>query len=233
MHEPPSYPCILVFVRSSNPNSCSGKCFGVSVNELTRTVLITVVSMSRWNRLTYVVPFFCDVFFPRALSPRAPFPATECAACVLIIGRGRTDSRKLAHVDDLIWPLFVFDGAGNPADRSLLGSNDWESRETIDAARRGVDLGIRRSRCFPLTSRLDKTERQAREAVNGDNLILPRGRVKASRRRRRYRSRDPRRSPLTPTGATGRRDVVQQRRWSMTKPVEMLSGKASCRPMPV
>lgn len=115
-------------------------------------------------------PFFCDVFFPVPYPPRAPFPATRMRRVRAHNWARRLTRENSLSVDDLIWPLFVFDGAGTQPIGSLPGIERLGIRETIDAARRAVDLGIPAIALFPATNPALKTD-DAREAVNGDNLI--------------------------------------------------------------
>lgn len=84
-------------------------------------------------------------------------------------------SRRLVRettlgVDDLIWPLFVFDGDGTQPIGSLPGIDRLGLPQVVDAARRAVDLGIPAIALFPATDPILKTD-DAREAFNGDNLV--------------------------------------------------------------
>lgn len=101
---------------------------------------------------------------------RAPFPATRLRRV-----RAHDWSRRLTRehslsVDDLIWPLFVFDGSGTEPVGSLPGIDRLGRAEVIDAARRAVDLGIPAIALFPATDPKLKSE-DAREAFNADNLV--------------------------------------------------------------
>ncbi|WP_184305245.1 porphobilinogen synthase [Aporhodopirellula rubra] len=73
-------------------------------------------------------------------------------------------------VDDLIWPLFVHDGQGAQPIKSLPGVSRLDVRQTLDAVRRAVDLGIPAIALFPATDPKLKTE-DAREAINVNNLV--------------------------------------------------------------
>jgi len=84
-------------------------------------------------------------------------------------------SRRLVRettlgVDDLIWPLFVFDGSGAEPIGSLPGVERLGTDKIVDAARRAVDLGIPAIALFPATHPNLKTE-DAREAINPQNLV--------------------------------------------------------------
>ncbi len=73
-------------------------------------------------------------------------------------------------VNDLIWPLFVFDGSGTEPITSLPGIARLGITEIVAAAHRAVDLGIPAIALFPATDPRLKTE-EAREAINRDNLV--------------------------------------------------------------
>jgi porphobilinogen synthase len=73
-------------------------------------------------------------------------------------------------VNDLIWPLFVFDGSGTQPITSLPGVSRLGIAEAVAAARRAVDLGIPAIALFPATDPKLKTD-DAREAINRDNLV--------------------------------------------------------------
>lgn len=73
-------------------------------------------------------------------------------------------------VDDLIWPLFVFNGSGNQEIPSLPGVLRWGTDEIVDVAKRAVDLGIPAIALFPATEPGLKNE-EATEAFNENNLV--------------------------------------------------------------
>lgn len=84
-------------------------------------------------------------------------------------------SRRLVRettlaVDDLIWPLFAWDGVKNQPIGSLPGVQRHGRRQLVDAAKRAVDLGIPAIALFPATDPALKTE-DAAEAVNAKNLV--------------------------------------------------------------
>ncbi|TWT86230.1 porphobilinogen synthase [Neorhodopirellula pilleata] len=102
--------------------------------------------------------------------PRAPFPATRLRRV-----RAHDWSRRLVRecslsVDDLIWPLFVFDGHGTEAIKSLPGVSRLGTDHIVDAARRAVDLGIPAIALFPATDPKLKSD-DAAEAINENNLV--------------------------------------------------------------
>ncbi|WP_404308974.1 porphobilinogen synthase [Neorhodopirellula lusitana] len=102
--------------------------------------------------------------------PRAPFPATRLRRV-----RSHDWSRRLVRenslsVDDLIWPLFVFNGSGNQEIPSLPGVLRWGTDEIVDVAKRAVDLGIPAIALFPATEPGLKNE-EATEAFNENNLV--------------------------------------------------------------
>ncbi len=74
-------------------------------------------------------------------------------------------------VSDLIWPLFVCDGAGCEEPVALLpGVSRWSVDRLADRAREARDLGITCLALFPNTPDALRSD-DAREALNPDNLI--------------------------------------------------------------
>ena len=103
--------------------------------------------------------------------PLAAFPR-------LRMRRNRRDAwtRRLVaenalSVDDLIWPVFVMDGAGRTSD---VASMPGVVRVTVDRLAGHVapaaDLGIPAVAVFPMTPP-DKKDAEGREALNPDNLV--------------------------------------------------------------
>ena len=103
--------------------------------------------------------------------PLAAFPR-------LRMRRNRRDAwtRRLVaetalSVDDLIWPVFVMDGAGRTTE---VASMPGVSRVSVDRLAAHVapaaDLGIPAVAIFPMTPP-DKKDAEGREALNPDNLI--------------------------------------------------------------
>ena len=84
-------------------------------------------------------------------------------------------SRRLVRenrltVDDLILPLFVFDGHGEQPIDSMPGVVRHGTDRIADAVAAAADAGIPAVAIFPATEPSLKTD-DAREAVNGDNLV--------------------------------------------------------------
>lgn len=101
---------------------------------------------------------------------RGPYPATRMRRV-----RRHDWSRRLVNetricIDDLIWPLFVFDGQGRQAVESLPGVDRLGCDEVCRAAYEACELGVPAIAIFPATDPTLKTE-DAREAVNADNLV--------------------------------------------------------------
>lgn len=71
---------------------------------------------------------------------------------------------------DLIWPLFVTEGAGEEPIAALPGVSRWDLRGIVARAREARDLGIPCLALFPNTPHALRTE-DGREAVNPDNLM--------------------------------------------------------------
>jgi porphobilinogen synthase len=75
------------------------------------------------------------------------------------------------RAEDLIWPLFVQEGAGKvTAIDGLPGVERLSIDMAVDAAREAVALGIKAIALFPVTPADKKTE-DGREAFNPENLI--------------------------------------------------------------
>ena len=72
---------------------------------------------------------------------------------------------------DLIWPLFVLDGAGRTEPvASLPGVNRLSIDRLLDQVAEAIDLGIRLVALFPVTP-ADRKTPDGDEALNSDNLI--------------------------------------------------------------
>lgn len=71
---------------------------------------------------------------------------------------------------DLIWPLFVTEGAGEEPIAALPGVSRWDLQGIVARAREARDLGIPCLALFPNTPHALRTE-DGREAVNPDNLM--------------------------------------------------------------
>jgi len=75
------------------------------------------------------------------------------------------------HPSDLIWPLFIADGAGEEQPVSTLpGVSRFSVDRLAEQARTARDLGIPCVALFPNTP-ADKRSERAEEALNPDNLI--------------------------------------------------------------
>jgi porphobilinogen synthase len=80
-------------------------------------------------------------------------------------------SETRLHPSDLIWPLFVQEGAGKVTPvEGLPGVERLSIDMAIDAAREAVALGIPAIAIFPVTPAEKKTE-DGREAFNPENLM--------------------------------------------------------------
>jgi porphobilinogen synthase len=73
-------------------------------------------------------------------------------------------------VDDLIWPLFVHDGAKPQAVASMPGVERLTVDLLVQAVGRAVELGIPAVAVFPVTDPAKKTP-DAAEALNPENLV--------------------------------------------------------------
>ena len=71
---------------------------------------------------------------------------------------------------DLIWPVFVTEGAEEEPIAALPGVSRWSVQGIVDRAREARDLGIPCLALFPNTPHALRTE-DGREAVNPDNLM--------------------------------------------------------------
>lgn len=101
---------------------------------------------------------------------RGPYPATRMRRL-----RRHAWSRQLIQettlsTNDLIWPLFVFDGVGRQPVASLPGVDRLGTDQVLAEAVRACDLGIPAIAIFPATPQELKTD-DAAEAVNPNNLV--------------------------------------------------------------
>ncbi len=103
--------------------------------------------------------------------PGARFPATRMRRNRRTPWLRRMVRENTLSADDLIWPVFVVDGAG---ERQPVPSMPGVERLSVDllgeAVAGAVDLGIPCVALFPYTDPALKTP-DAREAVNPDNLV--------------------------------------------------------------
>ena len=101
---------------------------------------------------------------------RGPYPATRMRRVRRHDWSRRLVSETRLSVDDLIWPMFVFDGAGRQSVDSLPGVERLGSDHVCREAAKACELGIPAIAVFPATDPDLKTD-DAREAINPDNLI--------------------------------------------------------------
>ena len=73
-------------------------------------------------------------------------------------------------VDDLIWPLFVHDGAGRESIASMPGVHRSSVEQIVEAAASAAELGIPALALFPVTPQ-DRKSDDGAEAFNADNLV--------------------------------------------------------------
>jgi porphobilinogen synthase len=101
---------------------------------------------------------------------RGPFPATRMRRSRRHDWSRRMTAESSLSVDDLIWPIFVFDGSGRQSVSSLPGVDRLGTDQVGPAAALACELGIPAIAVFPVTAPQLKTE-DAKEAINPDNLI--------------------------------------------------------------
>ncbi|MFK8111969.1 MAG: porphobilinogen synthase [Rubripirellula sp.] len=102
--------------------------------------------------------------------PRGPFPATRMRRARQHNWSRRLVTESSLSSDDLIWPIFVFDGQGRQSVDSLPGVDRLGTDEIARAAATACELGLPAIAIFPATESELKTE-DAREAINPDNLV--------------------------------------------------------------
>lgn len=103
-------------------------------------------------------------------SVRGPYPATRMRR-----SRNHAWSRRLVQeshltTNDLIWPIFVFDGQGRQPVQSLPGVDRLGIDEVVAAVVRACELQIPAVAVFPATPPHLKTD-DAAEATNPENLV--------------------------------------------------------------
>lgn len=101
---------------------------------------------------------------------RGAYPATRMRRVRRHDWSRRLVTESRLSVDDLIWPIFVFDGEGRQAVDSLPGVDRLGTDQICREAARACELGIPAIAIFPATDPDLKTE-DAREAVNPENLV--------------------------------------------------------------
>jgi porphobilinogen synthase len=82
----------------------------------------------------------------------------------------RLVSENKLSVDDLIWPLFVFEGSGREAIATMPGVDRLSIDEAVRAAEAAAEIGIPVIALFPYTSTEDRTPNGAL-ATDPDNLV--------------------------------------------------------------
>ncbi len=101
---------------------------------------------------------------------RGSFPATRMRRVRRHDWSRRLVTETTLSTNDLIWPLFVFDGKGRQAVESLPGVDRLGEDEISREAIRACELGLPALAIFPATAPSLKTE-DAVEATNPDNLV--------------------------------------------------------------
>jgi porphobilinogen synthase len=103
--------------------------------------------------------------------PSASFPALRLRRTRASAWSRALVAETVLTPSDLIWPLFVCDGAGAEEPIATLpGVSRWSVDRIGERAREARDLGIPCIALFPNTPGALRTE-DAREALNPDNLI--------------------------------------------------------------
>ena len=101
---------------------------------------------------------------------RGQFPATRMRRVRRHDWSRRLVAENRLSSNDLIWPLFLFDGLGCEAVSSLPGVDRLGTDRVNDAITSAIDLGIPAVALFPATDHRLKTE-DAAEAFNPNNLV--------------------------------------------------------------
>ena len=101
---------------------------------------------------------------------RGPFPATRMRRVRRHDWSRRLSTENRLSVDDLIWPIFVFDGRGRQKIDSMPGVDRLGTDQICRAAADACELGIPAIALFPATDPALKTD-DAAEAINPDNLV--------------------------------------------------------------
>ncbi len=101
---------------------------------------------------------------------RGAYPATRMRRVRRHDWSRRMVAEHHLSVDDLIWPIFVFDGTGRQSVDSLPGVDRIGIDQVGRVAAGACELGLPAMAIFPATDRQLKTE-DGREAVNPDNLV--------------------------------------------------------------
>ena len=99
----------------------------------------------------------------------AAYPALRLRRTRATAWSRRLHAETLLTPADLIWPLFVTEGEGEPV-KALPGVSRWNLSGIVDRAREARDLGIPVVALFPNTPRELRSDDGA-EAFNPDNLM--------------------------------------------------------------
>jgi porphobilinogen synthase len=101
---------------------------------------------------------------------RGAYPATRMRRVRRHDWSRRLVTETQLSVDDLIWPIFVFEGNGRQSVDSLPGVDRLGTDQICREAARACELGLPAIAIFPATDPDLKTD-DGREAVNPENLV--------------------------------------------------------------
>ena len=101
---------------------------------------------------------------------RPSYPSTRLRRLRQADWSRRLVAENRLSVDDLIWPLFLLEGAGREAVPSMPGVDGLSLDEAVKAAEEAAALGIPAIALFPSTPQEKRTE-EGEEALNIDNLV--------------------------------------------------------------
>jgi porphobilinogen synthase len=101
---------------------------------------------------------------------RGAYPATRMRRVRRHDWSRRLVAETQLSVDDLIWPIFVFEGNGRQSVDSLPGVDRLGTDQICREAARACELGLPAIAIFPATDPDLKTD-DGREAVNPENLV--------------------------------------------------------------
>ena len=99
----------------------------------------------------------------------AAYPALRLRRTRATAWSRRLHAETILTPADLIWPLFVTEGEGEPV-KALPGVSRWNLSGIVERAREARDLGIPVIALFPNTPRNLRSDDGA-EAFNPDNLM--------------------------------------------------------------
>ena len=107
---------------------------------------------------------------PTSATPWGQYPETRLRRVRRYDWSRRLVAESRLSVDDLIWPLFVHDGAKPLAVASMPGVERLSVELLVEAVGTAVELGIPAVAVFPVTDPAKKSL-DAEEAVNPENLV--------------------------------------------------------------